>query len=120
MSLRILLIEDEPGLVITISDLLAAEGYEVDSAADGEAGLGQFDVGTARAVAPIAELVSWLAPLVRTGGHAVLFKGSSYAEELSAWDAELRAAAGAPAWRQVEVIPVADRHLYFAILERLP
>ncbi|HYW44874.1 MAG TPA: response regulator transcription factor [Bryobacteraceae bacterium] len=39
MSLRILLIEDEPGLVLTISDLLAAEGYEVESAADGEAGL---------------------------------------------------------------------------------
>ena len=39
MSLRILLIEDEPGLVITISDLLAAEGYEVDSAGDGVAGL---------------------------------------------------------------------------------
>ncbi len=49
MSSRILLIEDEPGLVMTISDLLAAEGYEVDSAGDGETGLakaatGQFDL----------------------------------------------------------------------------
>jgi two-component system alkaline phosphatase synthesis response regulator PhoP len=39
MSSRILLIEDEPGLVMTVSDLLGAEGYEVDSASDGEAGL---------------------------------------------------------------------------------
>jgi two-component system alkaline phosphatase synthesis response regulator PhoP len=39
MSSRILLVEDEPGLVLTVSDLLAAEGYEVESAADGESGL---------------------------------------------------------------------------------
>ena len=39
MSLRILLVEDEPGLVLTLSDLLAAEGYEVDSATDGPKGL---------------------------------------------------------------------------------
>ena len=39
MNSRILLVEDEPGLVMTISDLLAAEGYEVHAASDGEAGL---------------------------------------------------------------------------------
>jgi two-component system alkaline phosphatase synthesis response regulator PhoP len=39
MNLPILLIEDEPGLVMTISDLLAAEGYRVETASDGEAGL---------------------------------------------------------------------------------
>ena len=39
MSSRILLIEDEPGLVLTVSDLLQLEGYEVQSASDGEAGL---------------------------------------------------------------------------------
>lgn len=38
-ALPILLIEDEPGLVMTISDLLAAEGHHVESAADGESGL---------------------------------------------------------------------------------
>jgi two-component system alkaline phosphatase synthesis response regulator PhoP len=36
---RILLIEDEPSLVLTLTDRLAAEGYEVDTAADGEAGI---------------------------------------------------------------------------------
>jgi two-component system alkaline phosphatase synthesis response regulator PhoP len=38
MSKRILLIEDEPGLVLTVSDRLHAEGYLVEHAADGEAG----------------------------------------------------------------------------------
>jgi two-component system alkaline phosphatase synthesis response regulator PhoP len=39
MRPRILLIEDEPGLVLTLSDLLREEGYEVDSALDGATGL---------------------------------------------------------------------------------
>jgi two-component system alkaline phosphatase synthesis response regulator PhoP len=39
MSLRILLVEDEPGLRLTVSDLLASEGYQVDTAIDGPAGL---------------------------------------------------------------------------------
>lgn len=49
MSSRILLVEDEPGLLLAVSDLLAAQGYELDTAADGETGLakalnGGFDV----------------------------------------------------------------------------
>ncbi len=36
---RILLIEDEPGLVLTLTDRLRSEGYEVGSATDGDAGL---------------------------------------------------------------------------------
>jgi two-component system alkaline phosphatase synthesis response regulator PhoP len=36
---RILLIEDEAGLVITLTDRLTREGYAVESAADGESGL---------------------------------------------------------------------------------
>jgi two-component system alkaline phosphatase synthesis response regulator PhoP len=45
MSSRILLIEDEPGLVLTVSDLLSTEGYEVASAGDGETGLNQALAG---------------------------------------------------------------------------
>jgi two-component system alkaline phosphatase synthesis response regulator PhoP len=45
MNLRILLVEDEPGLVLTVSDLLTAEGYEVETAADGEAGLAKAAAG---------------------------------------------------------------------------
>jgi len=36
---RLLLIEDEPGLQLTLSDRLAAEGYTVETAGDGDLGL---------------------------------------------------------------------------------
>jgi two-component system, OmpR family, alkaline phosphatase synthesis response regulator PhoP len=46
---RILLVEDEPGLQLTLSDRLRREGYVVDTAGDGQSGLdkaasGQFDL----------------------------------------------------------------------------
>jgi two-component system alkaline phosphatase synthesis response regulator PhoP len=49
MNSRILLIEDEPGLVLTLTDLLQAEGYTVDHASEGISGLSKatsepFDV----------------------------------------------------------------------------
>ncbi len=39
MSTRLLLVEDEPGLVMTLTDRLIAEGYDVETATDGETGL---------------------------------------------------------------------------------
>lgn len=39
MSARILLVEDEPGVVLVVSDLLRAEGHVVESAQDGVSGL---------------------------------------------------------------------------------
>ncbi len=36
---RILLVEDEPGLLLTLTDRLISQGYEVSSESDGEAGL---------------------------------------------------------------------------------
>jgi two-component system alkaline phosphatase synthesis response regulator PhoP len=39
MSSRILLVEDEPGVVLVVSDLLRAAGYIVETAADGPTGL---------------------------------------------------------------------------------
>ncbi|MEE9141333.1 MAG: response regulator transcription factor [Gammaproteobacteria bacterium] len=36
---RILLVEDEPGLVLTLTDRLHSEGYEVETAGDGPGGL---------------------------------------------------------------------------------
>jgi two-component system alkaline phosphatase synthesis response regulator PhoP len=36
---RVLLVEDEPGLVLTLTDRLTSEGYEVASAGDGPTGL---------------------------------------------------------------------------------
>jgi two-component system alkaline phosphatase synthesis response regulator PhoP len=38
MKSRILLVEDEPGLIITLTDRLTNEGYTVETASDGDAG----------------------------------------------------------------------------------
>jgi len=43
--MKILLIEDESGLIMTLTDRLRSEGYDVDSAADGEAGLSKAESG---------------------------------------------------------------------------
>ncbi len=48
--MRILLIEDEPGLILTIGDRLRKEGYTVESATDGE-------MGEARAIAGVFDLI---------------------------------------------------------------
>ncbi|HEY0544904.1 MAG TPA: response regulator transcription factor [Pyrinomonadaceae bacterium] len=39
MKSRILLVEDEPGLVLTLTDRLTSEGYLIETASDGEKGL---------------------------------------------------------------------------------
>jgi two-component system alkaline phosphatase synthesis response regulator PhoP len=41
MPSRILLVEDEPGLRLTLTDRLESEGYVVESATDGDEGLGR-------------------------------------------------------------------------------
>ena len=42
---RVLLVEDEPGLRLTLGDRLSSEGYSVESVADGEAGLARASSG---------------------------------------------------------------------------
>lgn len=43
---------------------------------------GGADVVTSRAVAPLAKLMAWSVPLVRSGGEVLAMKGSSAAEEI--------------------------------------
>lgn len=62
---RILLVEDEPGLVLTLRDRLTREGYAVDTAVDGEAGL-------ERAAGEAFDLVLLDVMLPRLGGFDVL------------------------------------------------
>ncbi len=45
MGRRILLVEDEPGLVLTLTDRLKGEGYDVESVRDGAAGLARASEG---------------------------------------------------------------------------
>ncbi len=61
---RILLIEDEPGLVLTLSDRLRGDGYEVEVAGDGDAGL-------ARATAEHFDLIILDVMLPRRNGFDV-------------------------------------------------
>jgi len=45
MSPRVLIVEDEAGLRLTLSDRLESEGYSVETASDGEAGLASATSG---------------------------------------------------------------------------
>jgi two-component system alkaline phosphatase synthesis response regulator PhoP len=47
---KVLLVEDEPGLVITLTDRLIAEGYDVESATDAPSGLEMAATGTFDAI----------------------------------------------------------------------
>ena len=62
---RLLLVEDEPGLVMTLTDRLTREGYAVESSADGESGL-------ERASAEAFDLVLLDVMLPRLGGFDVM------------------------------------------------
>jgi two-component system, OmpR family, alkaline phosphatase synthesis response regulator PhoP len=62
---RVLLIEDEPGLVMTLTDRLTREGYAVEASGDGESGL-------ERASAEAFDLVLLDVMLPRLGGFDVM------------------------------------------------
>ncbi|MCA1564545.1 MAG: response regulator transcription factor [Acidobacteria bacterium] len=64
MSRRILLVEDEPGLLMTLTDRLLSEGFAVETATDGEAGL-------ARALAETFDLIILDVGLPRKNGFDV-------------------------------------------------
>jgi 16S rRNA (guanine527-N7)-methyltransferase len=54
--------------------------------------VGEFDVVTARAVAPIGRLATWTMPLVRAGGRLAALKGASAHDEVRRDADDLRAA----------------------------
>jgi 16S rRNA (guanine527-N7)-methyltransferase len=56
--------------------------------------LGQADVVTARAVAPLAKLAGWCLPLVRPGGWLMALKGESASDELARDADQVRRAGG--------------------------
>jgi len=56
--------------------------------------IGDRDVATARAVAPLGKLTSWCLPLLRVGGQLVALKGSSATEEIERDRAEIARAGG--------------------------
>ncbi|MEV7010214.1 16S rRNA (guanine(527)-N(7))-methyltransferase RsmG [Streptosporangium sp. NPDC051022] len=50
----------------------------------------EFDVASARAVAPLDRLLKWALPLLREGGELLALKGERAAEELADAEAQLR------------------------------
>jgi 16S rRNA (guanine527-N7)-methyltransferase len=56
----------------------------------------QFDIVTARALAPLSRLVGWAMPLVAPGGALLAMKGRSAADEIEAASRELRKLGCAP------------------------
>jgi 16S rRNA (guanine527-N7)-methyltransferase len=77
------------GFCRAVADDLGLEGVEIVHArAEAAAKLpelaGQFDLVTARAVAPLGRLLPWLAPFPAPGGLVAALKGTGAAEELAA------------------------------------
>lgn len=54
------------------------------------AGKREFDVASARAVAPLDRLLKWAMPLLREGGELIAMKGERAAEELAEAEPQLR------------------------------
>lgn len=61
------------------------------------AGKREFDVATARAVAPLGRLLTWSMPLLREGGELIAMKGERAAGELAEASAELLSTGAASA-----------------------
>jgi 16S rRNA (guanine527-N7)-methyltransferase len=67
-----------------------------------DAGQGQFDVVTARAVAPLERLLPWTMPLVAPGGRLVALKGAGAEAEIASASAIARGL-GVPTLQVVQV-----------------
>ncbi len=71
-----------------LNEVIEKEGFEKISACHSRAedfcknNRENFDIATARAVAPLNTLVEYLLPLVKVGGKAIIYKASKLDEEL--------------------------------------
>ncbi|MFI7438933.1 16S rRNA (guanine(527)-N(7))-methyltransferase RsmG [Nonomuraea indica] len=73
-------------------DALKLDNVEVlRGRAEELAGKREFDVASARAVAPLDRLLKWAMPLLREGGELIAMKGERAAEELAEAGPQLRA-----------------------------
>lgn len=102
-DLEVTLIEPMARRAAFLSEACAAlEAHHVTvvrGRAEDWTGPARFEVVTARAVAPLAKLLTWAMPLVAPGGMLLAMKGTSAQEEIAA------AGDGLTAWRaQAEVV----------------
>lgn len=97
-------------------DIRILRGRAEEKAIISEAG--EADVVTSRAVAPLAKLAGWSAPLLRSGGRMVALKGSSAVDEVNR-DAESLRKLGFDAAR-VEVVTAPDAEETRLVIAELP
>lgn len=64
--------------LLGLSERVLVERVRAEDAAD----VGEFDVVSSRAVAPLKRLVPWCAPLCRQGGMILALKGTSVEDEI--------------------------------------
>lgn len=86
-DLRITLVESLQRRVAFLAELVAqfdlAARVDVRRIRAEELRTEKWTIATARAVAPLPRLLTWLAPLVRPGGSVLAFKGRSAPSEIS-------------------------------------
>lgn len=79
---------------------------------------GQFDLVTARAVASLATLVEYLIPLVRRGGHAVIYKGMSAPQELAEAQKAIQLLGGELARIEAVQVPLLNEQRYILLIKK--
>lgn len=82
--------------------------------------VGEVDVVTSRAVAPLGKLSAWSLPLVKVGGHMIAIKGSSVGEELQQDRAAITKAGGGPNPRIITVGQVLAEPTTLIVIEKAP
>lgn len=82
--------------------------------------VGDVDVVTARAVAPLARLAGWCLPLVRPGGLLLALKGASAAEEVERDQLAVRRAGGGSPEVAVCGSTILEVPTTVVLIERLP
>lgn len=117
---RVVLVESvgkKAGFLQEAADELALGNVEVVSgrAEDWVAGREACDVVTARALARLDVLLEYAAPLLRTGGALVAWKGNrDKGEETGAWKAAAVLGMEAPVPTSVPGPDASERHLYLS------
>jgi 16S rRNA (guanine527-N7)-methyltransferase len=80
---------------------------------------GKFDVVTARAVAALNTLVEYLLPLVRRGGLAMIYKGSSAPQELDEARKAIALLGGETVRLAPVKVPFLDEQRYVLLIKKV-
>jgi len=80
---------------------------------------GQFDLVTARAVAPMNTLAEYLLPLARTGGFVVVYKGASAPQEFLAARKAIELLGGEIARMAPTKVPFLDEQRFIFLIKKV-